>query len=298
MPPDVISNILDRLPTQDAVKTDILAKSWRFIWTMITQLIFDYDFFQFVLGPEGDNEFNGRSLTRLLIYLKGPITKFVLNIDQEMLDAEDIIHWISFVSRNGIKDLTLENPSRDELYIYQSYTFGEFITMSPLLEILKYRDFVTTKEVKLVEIAKLRNLKTLSLDWFALEHQMIIKSSSIFQLKGLPKLQELGLNFLCCGLPADGVKKKVPSAFPSPNLQTLEIKACYNYDSPETLWSLKLDPKTAGPLQLLDVAFPSFRGSKNEVCLLRYILACSPLLKMSITLELESLVGGEALLSM
>ena len=74
----------------------------------------------------------------------------------------------------------------------------------------------------------------------------------------------------------------------------LILQACDNYVSPETLWSLELNPKTAGKLQLLDVSFPSFRGSKNEVCLLRYLLACSPLLKkISIKLELESLVGGE-----
>ena len=240
MPPDVISNILDRLPTQDAVRTDVLARNWRFNWTMITQLIFDYDFFRFTLGPDGDNEFNGRSLSRLLIHLKGPITKFVLDIYPEMLDAEDINHWISFVSRNGIKDFTLEHPDRDELYMlptqlctcmelkylklencffrhspsfrgfqnllsldlsnvrFQSYTFGEFITMCPLLEILKFIDFDGTKEVKLDEIAELRNLKTLSLSWSALEHRMTIKRDSIFQLKGLPKLQELVLDFQCC----------------------------------------------------------------------------------------------------
>nr|GEU94817.1 hypothetical protein [Tanacetum cinerariifolium] len=364
MPPDVISNILDRLPTQDAVRTDILARNWRFNWTMITQLIFDRGFFRFILGPDEDKEFNVRSLYRLLTHLKGPITKFVLYMYSELLELEDINHWILFVSRNGIKDLSLENFDQDDpfklptqLYScmelehlklehccflhspsfqgfpnlqsldfsnvgFQGYTFGEFISRSPLLEILKFREVGRTKEVKIVEIAKLRNLKTLSLSWFSFDFEMTIKSSSIFQLMGLPKLQELALDFWMCTLMiANGVKKKVPAAFnclktlklhfidfsddvmasfvfemicASPNLQTLEIKACDNYVSPETLWSLELDPKTAGKLQLLDVSFPSFRGSKNEVCLLRYLLACSPLLKkISIKLELESLVGGE-----
>ncbi|GKD24851.1 putative F-box-like domain superfamily protein [Tanacetum coccineum] len=289
MPPDVISNILDRLPTQDAVRTDILARNWWFNWTMITQLIFDDDFFQSILGSDEDNEFNGRSLSRLLIHLKGPITKFVLYIDQNILNIEDIDHWILFISRNGIKDLTLENADEDDLFKlptqlyscmelehlklenccfrhspsfrgfpnllsldfsnveFQSYTFGEFISRSPLLEILKFRELGLgiTNAVKISDIAKLRNLKTLSLSWSSFDFEMTIKSSSIFQLVGLPKLQELALDFWMC--------------------DTLEIKACDNYDSPETLWSLKLDPKTAGPLQLLDVAFPSFRGSKNEV---------------------------------
>ncbi|PWA96385.1 F-box domain, Leucine-rich repeat domain, L domain-like protein [Artemisia annua] len=364
MPPDVISNILDRLPTQDAVRTDILARSWRFNWTMITQLIFDADFFRFMLGPDDEKEFNGRSLYRLLIHLKGPITKFVLDVNPELLDNEDINHWILFVSRNGIKDLTLEYFDRDhpfklptQLYScmqlehlklehccfrhspsfqgfpnlrsldfsnvgFQSYTFGEFISRSPLLEILKFREFGRTKEVKTDEIAKLRNLKTLSLSWFSFDGQMTIKSSSIFQLMGLPKLQELSFDFWMCNLmTADVVRKKAPTSFnclktlklsfidfsdevmasfvfkmicASPNLQTLEIKACDNYVSPETLWSLELDPKTAGKLLLLDVSFTSFRGSKNEVCLLRHLLACSPLLKkISIKLELEQLGGRD-----
>ncbi|GJY90685.1 F-box/FBD/LRR-repeat protein-like protein [Tanacetum coccineum] len=258
-------------------------------------------------------------------------------MENELLELEDINHWILFVSRNGIKDLTLENFDRDDpfklptqLYScmelehlklehccfrrspsfqgfpnlrsldfsnvgFLGYTFGEFISWSPRLEILKFRVFGRTKEVKISKIAKLRNLKTLSLSWFSFDFEITIKSSSIFQLMGLPKLQEFALDFWMCTISAMFMASFVFEMIcASPNLQTLEIKAWDNYVSPVTLWSLELDPKTAGKLQLLDVSFPSFRGSKNEVCLLRYLLACSPLLKkISIKLGLESLVGGE-----
>ncbi|GKE07373.1 F-box/FBD/LRR-repeat protein-like protein [Tanacetum coccineum] len=158
----------------------------------------------------------------------------------ESLELEDINHWILFVSRNGIKDLTLENFDRDDpfklptqLYScmelehlklehccfrrspsfqgfpnlrslvfsnvgFLGYTFGEFISWSPRLEILKFRVFGRTKEVKISKIAKLRNLKTLSLSWFSFDFEITIKSSSIFQLMGLPKLQEFALDFWMC----------------------------------------------------------------------------------------------------
>ncbi|GKD55035.1 hypothetical protein Tco_1288422 [Tanacetum coccineum] len=52
--------------------------------------------------------------------------------------------------------------------------------------------------LKLVDIAKLGNLKMLSLSLCMLDNIEMITSSSMFQLKLLPKLQELDLNFKKC----------------------------------------------------------------------------------------------------
>ena len=103
-------------------------------------------------------------------------------------------HSPSFRGFPNLRSLDFSNVG------FQSYTFDEFISLSPLLEILKFREFGRTKEVKTDEIAKLRNLKTLSLSWFSFDWEMTIKSSSIFQLMGLPKLQELSFDFWMCNV--------------------------------------------------------------------------------------------------
>ncbi|KAM0030759.1 putative F-box domain-containing protein [Helianthus debilis subsp. tardiflorus] len=111
MPDNVVTNILDRLPLQHAVRTSILSRSWRFKWTMLSQLVFDKMFFKYLRKSKGKNNNHGGVISRLLLHLSGAITKFVLCIN-DVLDAEDINHWILFLSRKGIKDLTIRN--RDE----------------------------------------------------------------------------------------------------------------------------------------------------------------------------------------
>lgn len=41
MPDDVITNIMDLLPIQDAVGTSILSRNWRIKCTLLSQLVFD-----------------------------------------------------------------------------------------------------------------------------------------------------------------------------------------------------------------------------------------------------------------
>ncbi|MFS7949310.1 putative F-box domain, leucine-rich repeat domain superfamily, F-box-like domain superfamily [Helianthus anomalus] len=53
MPDNVVTNILDRLPLQDAVRTSILSRNWRFKWTTISQIVFDKNFFEYLLKTKG-----------------------------------------------------------------------------------------------------------------------------------------------------------------------------------------------------------------------------------------------------
>ncbi|GKC67197.1 F-box/FBD/LRR-repeat protein isoform X1, partial [Tanacetum coccineum] len=83
-------------------------------------------------------------------------------------------------------------------------------------------------------------------------------------------------------LAADDAGKKVPNSF-------LSLLRLLNYpirlksglsDAPSSkLCFLVLDRTTIGQLHLQSVVLSSFRGSENEVCLIKFILACSPLLK-------------------
>ncbi|KAJ0837862.1 putative F-box domain, leucine-rich repeat domain superfamily, F-box-like domain superfamily [Helianthus annuus] len=111
MPDIVITNILDRLPLQDAVRTGVLSRNWRFKWTMLTQLVFDENFFNYLSKTKAKNNHVG-IISRILLHIRGAITKFVLSIDDcdyPVLNAEDVNNWILFLSRKGINDLTLQN---------------------------------------------------------------------------------------------------------------------------------------------------------------------------------------------
>ncbi|GJS79827.1 F-box/FBD/LRR-repeat protein-like protein [Tanacetum coccineum] len=105
MPEEVITNILHCLPLQDAVKTSILSKDWKFKWTMITQLVFDKNFYDY-LDQNTDNEyFYPKIISRLLFLLNGAITKFFLYLPYcNEVDVEDINCWIIYLSKKGIKE--------------------------------------------------------------------------------------------------------------------------------------------------------------------------------------------------
>ncbi|KAI3796252.1 hypothetical protein L1987_38919 [Smallanthus sonchifolius] len=348
MPENVITNIMNHLPIRDAVRTSILARNWRFKWTMLTQLVFKHRFSKY-----------GRDLSRLLLHLKGPITKFLLYIpDYMVLDGEDINHWILFLSRKGIKDFTLVNfrqtlfklnthlfscldlkhlrlqncsfyvppsfhgfPNLLSLEFYdvtfESGNCGEFISWCPLLEVLCIgNDEERMRKMKLVVIAKLENLKTLSLSLCDLD-SITIKSSTIFKFAGyFPKLQELYLSFAKCNLIGEEGARKFRIAFPylktlelylidlssgnmlscviemtrgSPNLQSLKIEVQEEDNVPTHAHTFpEIDYHTMEQLQLRSVVFEYFNGSENEIHFIKYLLACSPFLEYIV---IDTIIG-------
>ncbi|KAM0048305.1 putative F-box domain, leucine-rich repeat domain superfamily, F-box-like domain superfamily [Helianthus debilis subsp. tardiflorus] len=199
-PDNVITNILDRLPLQDAVRTDVLSKKWRSKWTMLSQLVFDDDFFKYLSKTECENN-HARIISKIFRQLRGSITKFVLIIG-DTLDVKHIKPWILFLSRKGIKDLTLKNRHRTLLnlpthlfscvelkhlklnYCYfnppptfhgfpnllsldlcvgfeEDFELREFLARCPLLENLIINDyFEEGKVVRVTDIAKNQNLKS------------------------------------------------------------------------------------------------------------------------------------------
>ncbi|KAI7754364.1 hypothetical protein M8C21_006052 [Ambrosia artemisiifolia] len=318
MPDNVITNILDRLPLQDAVRTDALSRNWRFKWTLLSQLVFDDHFFAHLSETE-DKDNHVRVISRILLQLKGAITKFVLSIDDHgysVINDEDISHWILFLSQKGIKDLTIGKKnvllflklpthlfsclglkhlklfncpihrpttfhgfpnllSLDlSLVEFKRWKFEEFVMRCPLLENLKVN---VCGSVKLDDIAKLGNLKTLSLVLVNAEKMTNTSSSSssIFKLLGyLPKLEELELDFVWC------------NSFP--NLQMLEILAS-DWDDWSTPAIIPPEVDYNTMLQLRSVVFTYCRVTENEVRLLKYLLACSPLLKKIVIRPYSSL---------
>ncbi|PWA81099.1 F-box domain, FBD domain, Leucine-rich repeat domain, L domain-like protein [Artemisia annua] len=150
----------------------------------------------------------------------------------------------------------------------------------------------------------------------------MITSFRIFELIGcFSKLQELNLNFWICKLSAD-TEASVPATLPSvktlrlyeidfsneimvscvidlicacSNLETLLIKATYEDDVlASASSSSQVDFSRIREMQLRKVVFGSVRGSENEVCLMKSLLDCSPLLeKMDISGKSLEVLGGD-----
>ena len=111
MPDIVINNILDRLPIQEAVRTCILSKDWKYKWKILSQLVFDEEFNGFLQVTKNERDC-GRIISSLMHHLKGSIKKFVLCIDDKcvsVMDAEEINKWIIYLTENGLKQLTIKN---------------------------------------------------------------------------------------------------------------------------------------------------------------------------------------------
>ncbi|XP_071735728.1 FBD-associated F-box protein At5g22730-like [Rutidosis leptorrhynchoides] len=78
MPKNVIMHILDRLPIQYAVRTSILSSNWRFKWTLLSKVVSDDKFYEYLkrLGRENwYDELNIAITTSLVFHLVGHFSK-------------------------------------------------------------------------------------------------------------------------------------------------------------------------------------------------------------------------------
>ncbi|GJS55245.1 F-box/FBD/LRR-repeat protein-like protein, partial [Tanacetum coccineum] len=360
MPDIVMNNILDRLPTQEAVRTAILSKDWRYKRKILSQLVFDENFYGFLQATKNERYY-GKIISSLMHHLKGSIKKFVLCIDDKcysVMDAEDINKWIIYLTENGLKQLTIkylgEKPLRLTSHIFsylelthlelqncelapgtdycgfpnllglnliwvdiETYKCGEFLTRCPNLERLDFSSW--NYDIYETDIAKLVNLKKLLWQLGTFKNTKIITSSRIFVAMGcLTKLSELSLFFFKCQLLEDA-RRSVPKSFPclkklnllgidfssktmvsfvvellcaSPNVLSLKIKTAFK-DAFQP-GSSEVDYGKMGQLQLRNVGLYSIRGSKNEECMIKSLLACSPLLKkIVITADTPEVFGDD-----
>ncbi|XP_071713051.1 F-box/FBD/LRR-repeat protein At1g13570-like [Rutidosis leptorrhynchoides] len=187
--------------------------------------------------------------------------------------------------------------------------FHLIFTPCPVVEILKIDNYYAKlSKVKLVEIAKFKNLRKLSLHFRSLDCTPITSSLIISLGDCFPKLQKLFLSFQDCKFEGEAVPRKfvcgsfscvktltlaymdlsssimLPLAFEiiwgCPNLQTLTIPASFLDETASVaIGASDLEYITMGPLQLLNVVFYSRRFSENELFFIKMLLAHTPLLK-------------------
>ncbi|XP_071707572.1 putative F-box/LRR-repeat protein At3g58880 [Rutidosis leptorrhynchoides] len=237
MPENVITHILDRVPILYAIRTSALSRQWRFKWTMLSQLEFDEDFNLYLLRKGIEKDF-GAIVTQILFHHIGDITKFSVTLSINVA-AEYINDWVMLLSRNRIKDLSFRNsgrlckfpthlfaclelehlelkqcsvspaPStfhgfpnllslRLDSVVFESCTYEILFSRCSLLEMLALSSR-NIDDVKVLEIAKLQNLRVLRLRLLNLDYRAIITSFDVLQrMSLLSKLHELNLDLLNC----------------------------------------------------------------------------------------------------
>lgn len=109
LPRDVIHEIWERLPLQDAARMSVLSHKWQDIWTSTPHLLFDDCFFTSVLKEERQETLRFCStVSKILFQHQGPIHKFSLFVPP-LNACPDVSQWISHLSRNGLRDFSLRN---------------------------------------------------------------------------------------------------------------------------------------------------------------------------------------------
>ncbi|PHT31131.1 hypothetical protein CQW23_27468 [Capsicum baccatum] len=101
LPPNVIDNILLRLPCKDAVRTSILSTEWRYHWCRLTELTLD----ESLWSADEDLKFCYQFIT----CHEGSIFKFTLDIS-DLRGFPEIDNFIYYLFRNGITHLVLHLP--------------------------------------------------------------------------------------------------------------------------------------------------------------------------------------------
>ncbi|XP_060184370.1 F-box/FBD/LRR-repeat protein At1g13570-like isoform X2 [Lycium barbarum] len=112
LPRNVLDRILELIPLQDAARTSILSKNWRYIWATLPNLVLDYRLCR-TLILESESNFK-EAVDDILLLHMGDIMKFVLDTSGARLSSYAVIdRWVLYVTRNGVKKLTLQVSNFD-----------------------------------------------------------------------------------------------------------------------------------------------------------------------------------------
>ncbi|KAL4560992.1 hypothetical protein LXL04_033151 [Taraxacum kok-saghyz] len=181
LPEHLIFTILELLPLQDAVKSSILSKRWRYRWTKMGALAFNEFFNKFAKNRAfGRNGFI-RIINKVLNLHTGPILRFFIHIPNINMfhnddSFEEVDQWMLLLSRNGVRELIFSNSNK--CYKLPCYLFScleltkltvQNCVFKPPLEFkgfinltdlhLKYIDFICGTQINLPQLAtKLHNL--------------------------------------------------------------------------------------------------------------------------------------------
>lgn len=107
LPLSIIEGILTLLPIRDAIRTSVLSTKWRYRWARVPQLVFDDKCVKFSQDKTIVETRLIKFITHALLLHNGPIHKFKAR-SLVLQGCADIDQWILFLSRNDVRELSLE----------------------------------------------------------------------------------------------------------------------------------------------------------------------------------------------
>nr|XP_043606508.1 F-box/FBD/LRR-repeat protein At1g13570-like [Erigeron canadensis]XP_043606516.1 F-box/FBD/LRR-repeat protein At1g13570-like [Erigeron canadensis]XP_043606524.1 F-box/FBD/LRR-repeat protein At1g13570-like [Erigeron canadensis]XP_043606532.1 F-box/FBD/LRR-repeat protein At1g13570-like [Erigeron canadensis] len=235
LPPSILETILCLLPIQEAGRTSILSKEWRYHWTKIPKLAFIENTFQ--ESTDGNELFGAPSqrktmtkrcklfyaIYQILLMHEGPLHEVFLSIDtdQSCVEIDHIIFHLS--RRNTVKKLTLDFIWGYQLPIslfslrqltelclircdlYHQPTFDGFGSLTSLF----LKEIMTSTETLLHLLSNCPLLKTLELNLV----QGIHVSAIVNLFQCLPVIENLSIWFQYTeGSEKGGVPLALPTA--------------------------------------------------------------------------------------
>nr|XP_016470011.1 PREDICTED: F-box/FBD/LRR-repeat protein At1g13570-like [Nicotiana tabacum] len=167
LPTNVLDIIFKDVPFNELARTSVLSKKWRFFWTTHPTIILDGDFFEDISNNAGLVEYDFNNIIdKILLQHLGPIDKFVLDVSTIDIYEWDLDHWLLYVTKKGVKELTLDNSNQDPytlpLCIFDCSSTFTFLSISNcmfkppnpnkvfsnLLELhLKFINFLATHDI-------------------------------------------------------------------------------------------------------------------------------------------------------
>ncbi|KAL8093084.1 F-box/FBD/LRR-repeat protein At1g13570-like [Apium graveolens] len=323
LPQHIRETILGFLPIREAVRTSVLSSKWRHCWTMIPHLNFDDEFVDGILDKleqRDDPELKSQKLVSVinsvLLLHNGPVLKFSLICSDDdwnfQIIQDYIVQWIPLLSRNGTKQLVLEDVV---LRDFSAHHFSSLkLTHLKLVDFwfryaptFKVFPYLTNLELVQVEVIDLADSKQKIFNCPVLEKLTLTLCNGIFstnfyapRLKCLRQLcHEITSGFSLVGL--ENLSEYTFGLLDMPRTETIK----FNFD--KVLGSLpKIEkfciamqfmqylaaghsPKTLSKslpcLKILNVSDMSFNKSSEVSCLLCLIRSAPNLCKLSISAE-------------
>ncbi|XP_074296224.1 F-box/FBD/LRR-repeat protein At1g13570-like [Silene latifolia] len=155
LPDDIIRRILKCLPLHDAAKLCLVSRSWLCAFEELSELRFDAKVFAAVLKskpPTAEELFN--ILSVILLSHIGTISVFYVCIPKlKSSSAPDIGPCFSYLSRNGVKDITIKNvensPLKLSYHLFSCLNLERLTLDNCIINLLPFfKQFVNLKTIE------------------------------------------------------------------------------------------------------------------------------------------------------